>query len=748
VGRLALGLDSSEAGKAQIAGGLRVGAYELGAELGRGGMGVVYRARQAGLGREVALKLILAGEFAGEAERRRFLAEAEAAAQLDHPNIVPIYEAGEHGGRHYYAMKLIEGRSLASELAEMSARGKKFPAKDAARLLAALARAVRHAHERGFLHRDLKPANVMLDSAGEPHITDFGLARRMDLDPGRALTQGTGVVGTPAYMAPEMAGGEKNPTVAADVWSLGAILYELLAGRPAFDGTSMAQIFDQIRGQEPAAPASVRPEVPRDLETICLKCLRKEPAQRYGSAAALAEDLERWLRGEPVQARPIAPVERLCLWAKRRPLVAGLSLALVLGAAAGSLMLWQANRRLASSLEATRKAELEAKRNLHTALLAQLRARRGAGAAPSHADTLKVVAEAAKLAPTLETRNEAAIALAARDEARGGRGGVYEIFDPPPFAVKQSCTVDASPDGRWVLAGTQEGLVMWEARTGRVVWSLAQTGLPWMTAFFSADGKHLLCSARNFGIQRRALTVSESGGAAKVEFGPPETVGRSFDSTLQMPVGGGGRDWLVALDRNPLYIVRAEVWPEGDPARARRAAAGETMTWLHASAEGNWAASVTLPPTGVRIWREGALERTLNTGDLSGALGAAFAPDSRRLITRDAKLYRVWETETWQELASWPAESTGLAGRIKFSSAGEAALVSQGIDRVQARRLSDYGELFTLTPPKPVDVFDFVLSRDGRQILLLAAGGRVHAWNLDRLAAELALLGLQHPAVR
>ena len=310
------------------------GDYELLEEIGRGGQGVVYRARQKSLNRTVALKVIGLGHWATGAHLKRFRREAEAAASLDHSGIVPIYEVGERDGSCYFSMKLVEGGQL-----DEVAKREPMPIRRAVELITKVARTVHNAHEHSILHRDIKPGNILLDAKGEPHLTDFGLARLVETE--STVTRTLEVLGTPSYMAPEQAVGNNTQlTSTTDVYGLGAVLYQLLTDHPPFAGGTTYDTIRLLLETEPRLPRLWNPKVDRDLSTICLKCLEKDPKRRYPSALALTEDLERWLKHEPILARHAGIITRGQKWIRRNPTSALLAASLVALAAAAGWIVW------------------------------------------------------------------------------------------------------------------------------------------------------------------------------------------------------------------------------------------------------------------------------------------------------------------------------------------------------------------------------------------------------------------------
>src|SRR5436309_6597460 len=312
-----------------------LGDYELLEEVGRGGQGVVFRARQKSLNRTVALKVISLGQWASKAHLKRFRREAEAAASLDHPSIVPIYEVGERDGSCYFSMKFVEGGQLDEVI-----KRRPISIRQAAKLIAKLARTVHYAHEHGILHRDIKPGNILLDQKGEPHLTDFGLARLVETE--STMTRTLEVLGTPSYMAPEQAVGNKAAVSSVtDVYGLGAVLYQLLTGHPPFAGGTTFETIKLVLDTEPRQPRLWNRKIGRDLSAICLKCLEKDPKRRYPSALALAEDLEHWLKHEPIRAKRSGFLRHVGKWVRRKPAIATLIAALVALAAAIGWNVWK-----------------------------------------------------------------------------------------------------------------------------------------------------------------------------------------------------------------------------------------------------------------------------------------------------------------------------------------------------------------------------------------------------------------------
>ena len=495
----------------------RFGDYELLRELGRGGMGAVYEARQLSLNRIVALKMLLPSRLASPAELERFRLEAEAVAALDHPNILPLYETGSCQGQPYFTMKLAEGGSLAERMAagkggkraevkagrpESQQAGRPAAMLTAAGLLACrpaplvakVARAVHYAHQRGIQHRDLKPGNILLDAEGWPYVSDFGLAKFLDRD--SDLTVSSSVIGSPAYMSPEQAAGDaKRLTTASDVYGLGAILFELLAGRPPFTAENVPALLLKIVEQEPDASGIAD----ADLRTICLKCLNKDPRQRYSSAEALADELDRWLRGEPILARPISGLERFRRWCRRRPALAALSasvlLLLVVVAVGSSVAAW----RVASARRAEQRERLNAEAANSDLRVANVRL----------ADTVRRLelrraedlfgvgdsaAGAAHLAAILRRNPSNHIAANRLVSALVHRN--WALPAAPPMRhmtlVESACF---SPDGRQVLSVSRENIArIWDASTAQPLAHLQHRDRV-LSAQYSPDGTRIVTAS-------------------------------------------------------------------------------------------------------------------------------------------------------------------------------------------------------------------------------------------------------------
>ena len=576
-----------------------LGEYELLEEIARGGMGVVYRARQEKLHRLVALKLIRAGSLADGDEIRRFHREAEAMADLDHPHIIPIYEIGQADDEPYFSMKFIEGGNLGRHIPRL----KDEPSSVAA-LMAKVARAVHYAHQRTILHRDIKPSNILLAEHDEPYVTDFGLAKRIGLDSDTMATVTGAVMGTPAYMPPEQArGGIKSVTTAADVYSLGATLYEVLTGQPPFAGDSPGEIMRQVLDREPARLRSLNPKLDRDLETICLKCLVKEPARRYGSAEALAEDLERWRAGMPILARPVPVWEKVVKWVKRRRAMAALVLVLhlaLLGLIGGgvwfTLQLWKerdlANRgRYAADMNLARRA-------LDDGLIYQVREQlKTYRTGPRALGDLRgfewyYLANLCDQTPIrLRGHRQAVICVAFHPDGNrvvsGGSDGDVRVWDLSarmPIKVFNGSgqtirCVAVSPDGRWLAAGDAGGgLRLGELGTGRErALPGHQRGL--RSVAFSPDSRHLLSAEsaglivqwdvetgeREFELRHHHQEEGVAPGAA-VAIGPASIKGTiaTYSPDGQAIVSAGLGQWVRIWDV-ATHRLRDQVMVGGTP---------------------------------------------------------------------------------------------------------------------------------------------------------------------------------------
>jgi eukaryotic-like serine/threonine-protein kinase len=524
------------------------GSYEIIEEISRGGMGVVYKARQLQINRLVALKMIQSGHLASAEAHLRFRMEAEAVARLDHPHIVSLHETGEVNGIHFYSMNLVEGETLAARMARSSSP---IANRENIRLLAQVCRAVHYAHQRGVLHRDLKPSNILIDARGEPHVADFGLAKMLEHDSGLTYTES--VLGSPNYMAPEQAQGHSRQiSTAADIYGLGAILYELLTGHPPFQAETAIETVRLVTAEEPKPPRKVRPRADADLETICLKCLQKEPGARYGSAEALAEDLERWLNGLPIRARPPGFLGTIWRWSRRHRAVAllGLSLILALGAGAASVAI--AAVRISH-------AERQAKTYLREALLGQARALRLSAGLGRRAEGFHLIRQAAALGGSDEFRRQARdewLALAARTDMifNGDPGWPHSpdpelnLFDPGfervASIIEQTNLVITrltdqrelrrfslgdspvrrlerfSPDGRFLAARHADGLSVWDVESGELC--LRMDGAE--RAFCFASGTPLLVIEK----KQRELLFLELPAARELRRLPvqPDILGR------------------------------------------------------------------------------------------------------------------------------------------------------------------------------------------------------------------------------
>jgi len=609
------------------------GDYELLEEIARGGMGVVYKARQTKLNRIVAIKMILTGQLASHQEIQRFQAEAEAAAGLEHAGIVPVYEVGELDDRHFFSMGYVEGGPLSSRL-----RDGPVPAREAATLTKQIAEAVAYAHSKGVIHRDLKPANVLMDGEGRPKITDFGLAKQVEVDSG--LTATGQILGTPGFMSPEQARGANADTgPATDVYAVGAILYNLLTGRAPFQGASPVETLKQVLSREPVSPRLLNPTIDRDLETICLKCLEKDAGRRYVSAQNLADELGRYLSGEPIHARPISTTARSWRWCRRNPMVAGLTgaavLFLIVGTVVSTIFAFQANQNAA-----------QANDNFATSEIQRQRADRNAATAG-------------------ERENEArALLRQVQMQSQESRRKLYN-------AQMNVCGLAAESDGAVSLI--QQHLSNWLPKDG-------QTDLRgWEWQFFDA---HIHRAARTMNLRTQGFALDWS----------PDGEHLAIGGYLSITILNRQGQRVAELQGHEHY-VRAVQWdPSGqrlasgcvagmlllweDPLRSEKhrqlPCADDTILSLDWSHDGAVLAAVFETDERVELWQPD----TDNPPTVIAGTGrqAQFSPFDRRLACAyydDLRIWQVDDPQTPEIIATFSKNGARLKG-LAWSPSGDS----------------------------------------------------------------------------
>ena len=719
----------------------RFGDYELLEELARGGMGVVYRARQGSLNRIVALKMILAGRFASKQEVLRFRSEAEAAATLQHPNIVRIHETGERDGHHYFSMDFVQGRTLTQMV-----RDGPLPVQRAAQYACRIAEAIHYAHSQGVLHRDLKPSNVIIDAGDEPRITDFGLAKRMHDDLGMTVTGQ--VLGSPNFMPPEQTSAKHEKIGPPnDVYGVGAILYYLLTGLPPFRAETIQELLLALRHTDPVSPRLLNPGVPRDLETVCLKCLEKDPARRYPTAQALAEELQRFIRDEPVRARPLTLTGKLWRSCRRRPAIAALSGGVLLLLVAVAITSTVAAIRVSRA----RTSEQNANRDLrHSISLLELE--RAEDLFSAHDSSAGV----AHLAGML--RHDPSNSIAAHRLVSALTHRNWAVPNVPPISHPQRVTrASFHPRGTHLLTTSLDSVAsIWDAGTGQPVFGLRQvdrittaqydpegerivtasingvaqiwnaaSGQPWAPplrhegriywAEFSSDGRWIVTASAD----RMARIWNAQDGALKHELRKhtSHVILARFSPDAQRVVTGGShgsiRIWSVDSGRMLCRVedrespLTALVLSPGGAHGASACEDGSVRVWDAITGESSAPPLIHRKP----VWH------------------AAFSPDGKLLLTAcEDGAGRLWDTQTWR-LACEPLrhESGVIFGEFSPDSRRVVTTSSDNTARVW--------DVKTGTPIfQPLRHVERVLhasfSRDGHRLVTASYDGAAQIWDL------------------
>src|SRR5580704_5783853 len=690
------------------------GDYEILEEIARGGMGVVYKARQVSLDRIVALKMILAGRLASETDVERFYTEAKAAANLQHPNIVAIHEVGQHNGQHYFSMDYVEGESLA-KLVDAGP----LPALKAAAYLKTIAEAIEFAHRQGTLHRDLKPSNILIDGFDQPRVTDFGLAKRIEAS--AQVTATRSLMGTPSYMPPEQAGannGRIGP--ASDVYSLGAVLYELMTGRPPFLGESLVATLNQVLNAEPVSPQLLNPNVPRDLETVCLKCLQKEPLRRYATSQELADELGRFLCGEPIKARPIGKIARLWRWCKRKPLVASLAasaalllIAVIVVTAVGyfvsSAALDRSQRTLyAAHMNLAEDAWLAGNDGRLTDLLERHLPQ------PGQADLRgwdwDYLRGQSRILTTINCKRHPVVSLAWSPDGQTLAGGTFmgiQIWDPQ--TGNKICTLDQParwlepahwlawhPDGRRLAAtgSSEPEIIVWNVEDRKKVWTLGGRSQGYtgqiVRIAWSRDGRRLAFASTD-----NRIEIWDVASAAKVltlTAHPKEPMLLAWSPDDKQLVSSGPAEmkvWDVATGREVRTLTTQAIACSPDWSRFSDAnnvfdlSTGHSRfnlrtasLWQAWSPNGRWLATSASPSITKILDAENGNEILTLVGRPNQAL--AWRPDSQRIATGWEEQITIWDTTPRNEertLTSKHGELYSLAwspdGRCIAAGAGD-----------------------------------------------------------------------------